>query len=355
MKGTRWPRFDRAREVAWVKEQQVIMPASVVRKHKLALAERIRKTRKIFGRKLLIGDVHSHTTFSDGISTLTEVKDMAKASGLDFIYITDHRTLRQRRYCCEKEGVWCGQEPPSVGYEVCLLNPKQLFVPRCRNYAEDFQRARKSAPFVFVTHPMGYPGMKVSKETVSSLWTLGERFSMEVLNGHDRLTRAYDEYNEKAVRLWERLLEDGKQVNVVGGSDAHISFSVGTAWTGVYGTGLNSERTAIALEKGHGFASEAPLVWLGCGRAIMGDVISKPKGTKVRIDFAAADSAGLHSVRLIRNGRIVANIAARDSQKVEEVYEHKIIKGTYYFRLECTAGDQRRAFSSPLYITADPS
>lgn len=352
MKRTRWPNFNRAKEMAWVKRQRKIMFESIVKLDKKILAERIRKTRKLFGKELLIGDVHTHTTFSDGINTIPEIKDMADTAGLDFVFITDHRTLRQRRYCCEKEGLWWGQEPPTSGREIALLYPERLFIPKYKSLANDFRLAQSIAPFVFIPHPVGYaPDVWYSDKIIAELWTLGKRFSIELLNGHGKLTRAYDAISERAVHIWEKLLREGKQVNVVGGSDAHISCTVGTVWTGVYGSHLRDlKHVTNALAKGHCFASESPLLWLECNRAIMGDVVHRPIGTRIRINFMAADSIGLRSVRLIKDGEVVRTIVACDVPKITETYECVMKKWKSYFRLECMASDQRHAFSSPLYF-----
>lgn len=344
--------FNQAKKIAWVKRQRVIMSVSVVKAYKQTLAKRIRKTRKIFGKEPLIGDVHTHTTFSDGISTIAEIKDMADAAGLNFVFITDHTTLRQRRYCNEDKGLWWGQEPPTSGREIVLLYPKRLFVPQYKSLANDFQLAQSVAPFVFIPHPVGYaPNVSYSDKILDDLWTLGKKFSIELINGHGKLTHAYDAITEKAVRIWEELLQAGRQVNVVGGSDAHISYSVGTVWTGLYSNKKwNLKQVTKTLAKGHTFVSEAPLLWLGYKGMIMGDVICRPGGTKICISFIAADSIGLHSVRLIRDGKIVRNIIARDVPRIAGIYEYVVKRQQSYFRLECTASDQRRAFSSPLYI-----
>ncbi len=346
-----WPGYDRRKEIAWVKNQQRIKPTAVVKAYKRTLAERLGESRALLRRKVLVGDVHTHTTFSDGANTIPEIKEMGEAAGLDFVYITDHRTLKHRRYCREK-GVWWGQEPPTSGREIVLLCPARLFVPRGKDLAGDFHLAESIAPFVFIPHPLGYgPRLRYSDEVVAAIRTLGERFSLELINGHGKLVRAYDPVYQATVPFWEDLLRSGKQVNVVGGSDAHISYTVGTVWTGVYGTDHKSaECVAKELAKGHTFASEAPLLWLGCARSIMGDALRVPKGRKLRISFVAVDSAGLHSVRLIRDGKIVRNLPAHDVARMAGVHDYTTTAKRTYFRLECTASDQRRAFSSPIYI-----
>ncbi|MDO9575849.1 MAG: CehA/McbA family metallohydrolase [bacterium] len=345
-----WPDHDRVKEIEWVKKNpmQVDKSYKQVLADKQILAERIKKTRELFEKKILIGDTHSHSTFSDGFNTIREMKDMADASGLDFIFITDHRTLLHKRYCNEN-GLWWGQEPPTAYHDIGLLCPKKLFKPDNKSISEEFQYAQSIASFVFIPHPAQY---WTANATIDSLWSLGEKFTIEILNGYNKLSTAYDRFSEETIHVWDQLLQAGKKISVLGASDAHHVYSVGTAWTGVFCNQLERKEVIQALEKGHSFASEAPFVWLECDHSIMGDDVRRPIGSKINICFTAVDSAGLNSVTLVKDGEIVKKIKAEDAPRVTGVYEHTV-KERSYFRLECVANDQRRAFSSPLYIIGE--
>jgi len=330
-----------------------------IKLYKQTLAERIKRSRKLFNKNIIIGDIHMHTTFSDGASTVREMKDMADICGLDFAFITDHRTLRhlsQKRYFDEKEGLWFGEESATMGQHIGLLNPSKLFKPRKDSMEKDYKRAAKIAPFVWIPHPAGWgPSNWYSDEVIKGLWSLGDKISLEILNGHQKLTRAYDEFDEKAVKIWEMLLKDGRHISAVGGSDAHRDCIIGTTWTGVCNIDFGLDFVIKSLSDGHSFASEAPLLWLSCGKYIMGDEICKKRGSKIKINFACCDSLGLHSVRLIKNGKIIKNIKAKDVPMILDSYQYTVEQKSSYFRLECTASDQRRAFSSPIYIKASIS
>ena len=323
----------------------------MVKADKQALGERIAATRKLFRHKLYIGDVHSHTPFSDGVSSVAENKEIADLVGLDFLFITDHRTLRHKRCCDDRARVWWGQEPPSCGREIGVLLPDRLFVPRHDSLAADFRRAQRLAPFAWIPHPAGYGrNTRYPAELKAQLWTLGDRFAMEVLNGSGKISRAYNAISARAVEIWDELLCDGKQVTALGASDAHICHTIGTAWTGVYAPSCTSGEVVDALSQGRCFASEGPLLWLSSSRATMGDVMRRKPDTPVRLRFAAADAAGLHSVRIVSKGRTVYQIAAKDAPKVSGEITRKVTSLPAYFRVECTASDQRRAFSSPLFV-----
>ena len=354
MPQARWPGFDRKAELAWVRGVRKTMLADMVRAEKRALAERLVATRKLFRRKVLVGDIHSHTTYSDGVSTVAENKEMADLCGLDFLFITDHRTLAHKRHCNDATGPWWGQEPPTKVREIGVLMPRRLFVPVGDSAAADFRRAQAIAPFAWVPHPVGYGrGTYYPEKTVQELWHFGNRFAMEVLNGSQKLSRAYDAICAKAARVWDQLLCSGRQVTVLGASDAHICCTIGTAWTGVYADACTPTAVIDGMTRGRTFASEGPLLWLSGGRAAMGGVIRSKPGGKLRLRFVAADSAGLRTVRVVSGGKVIHDIKAGDKSRVAGEVEVSAAPGAY-FRLECVAADRRRAFSSPIFVSATP-
>jgi hypothetical protein len=82
----------------------------------------------------------------------------------------------------------------------------------------------------------------------------------------------------------------------------------------------------------------------------MGATLSKKMGSRLRCRFRVADSAGIASVRLISRGRTVNSVRANDRPVVEGTWERKVGARPTYLRLETTATDARRAFSTPVYI-----
>ncbi|MBE2281770.1 MAG: PHP domain-containing protein, partial [Ignavibacteriaceae bacterium] len=70
------------------------------------------------------GALHIHSTFSDGTGTAGEIAEIASDSGVDFIILTDHNTLRAYDEGYEK---FYGKTFLSVGYE---LNDKD----NCNHY-----------------------------------------------------------------------------------------------------------------------------------------------------------------------------------------------------------------------------
>jgi len=231
-----------------------------------------------------------------------------------------------------------------------LLQNDRFFQAKQKSLQEDFRRARAISKFVWIPHPVGwYPGMWYPEERIRQLWGLGESISMEVVNGANKTFRAYDEFDRKAVETWSRLLQDGKRVTALGGSDAHCPEDIGSVWTGVFAKECTDTAILQALNAGACFASESTLLDLRCGRTRMGGRLRRKPGGRLDLVFRAADAGGIASVRLICNEKVVKKVAGKNRSLVEGRYSVRLGKMPLYFRLETTASDDRRAFSSPLY------
>ncbi len=95
--------------------------------HKERLAARLAETRKLFGRRIVAVDIHSHSTYSDGCSTVAQNVERATGlSGLNFLFVTDHDTLTQRRAVARFANAGLGQETFGGTYHVGMLAPTKV-------------------------------------------------------------------------------------------------------------------------------------------------------------------------------------------------------------------------------------
>ena len=339
-----------------VKEQrrqvQLERLGRLVDNYKKDLATRLAETRKIFSRQICLVDIHTHSLHSDGLGTVAENAGRIQFCGLDFFFATDHASLRQKRAVRRLNYAGWGQEPGAGdGHHIGLLANTRLFKPHLDSIVADFQRAQRLAPFVWIPHPAGwYPSTIYPPDKIQLLWQLGPAFAMEIINGANKIVSAYDEFDRQAGLAWDRLLCDGRKVAAVAGSDAHSPDDIGTAWTGVFATRRSAPAIIQALNKGHCFASESTLLdFAGNGRPMGTTLRVRPKAT-LSFRFRVADAGGIASIRIISRGRIIDDICAGNRKFVEGQLSVKAGGRPAYFRLETTAGDNRRAFSSPLYI-----
>ena len=192
----------------------------VSRLSRIAQGERLEASKKLFSRDVLLGDIHTHSTYSDGVGTVEENWDMAKACGFDFMFATDHSTVAQKRHCREN-GLWWGQEVGCGAHHVVIHASTRTSKQGREDPRKNLIQALKISPFGFVAHPAGWwPSTMYDEERVRQLDAIAEPFAIEVMNGANKLDRAYDRFDKAAIKAWDRLLCMGRQVSSLGGSDA---------------------------------------------------------------------------------------------------------------------------------------
>jgi predicted metal-dependent phosphoesterase TrpH len=314
-------------------------------------ARRLEESRKLLGVPVLVGDVHSHSTYSDGTGTMAENWEMARAAGLDFLFVTDHETTRQKSDCIEA-GQWWGQESASGGHHMVLLGASEQRISRDRSVAESMKRARREASFVFIPHPVGWwPDHWYPRERAGELAAIDAPFAVEVMNGANKIDRAFDKFDRQAIVEWDRCLQRGQKVAALGGSDAHLPQGIGCVWTVATGVDLAMESVLEALAHGHCFASEGPLINLKSDDMGQGDTVTAPSGSLIEVEVTAAYAGGLLEVSVIRDGRIIKKTAGRESTIIRERLSLTVASAPSYLRVACRGSDDRRAFSSPMYMT----
>lgn len=320
--------------------------------YKKDLATRLAETKKIFGRPICLVDIHTHSLYSDGLGTVAENAQRIKLCGLDFFFATDHAGLRQKQAVRRLDHAGWGQEPVAGdGHHIGLLANTRLFKPRLDSIAADFQRARQLAPFVWIPHPAGwYPNCGYTPQKIRLLRQLRPAFAMEIMNGAVKIARAYDEFDRQAGLAWDRLLCDGLKVTAVAGSDAHNPDDIGTTWTGIFASRRSAPAIIHALNQGLCFASESTLLDFACNGKPMGTTLRVRPKTTLSFQFRVADAGGIASIRIISQGRIFKDISAGNRKVIEGNLTQKAHGRPVYYRLETTARDDRRAFSTPIYI-----
>ena len=318
---------------------------------KEAMGRRLVATRKLFGQKVLAVDIHSHSTYSDGCSTVAEnVERVTGLSQMDFLFCTDHETLAQRRSVKRFSRAGFGEESVGGRYHVGLLLPSKLHKAR-GTVTEAVATAREIAPFVWVAHPIDGPSPDESalEKTVADLAPLGD-VAIEVMNGFTRIARAYPGAGAWNVRLMDRLLAMGNRVTPLAGSDAHGLVEFGNCWTGVYAPRRTAKSITDTLAAGRCFASEAPLLDFACNDKPMGSTVKVRKGQRLQLTVHAADAYGLAWARIISNGRVIKEWRIDEDKTFDGQFIRQAPARPTHLRLEIIAADDRRALSCPIYI-----
>ncbi|MCV7091095.1 CehA/McbA family metallohydrolase [Mycobacterium interjectum] len=205
------------------------------------------------------GDLHLHTVHSDGQRHPGELVAAAHDSGLDFIVSTDHNTNSANRVwpACRaggllvipgeevttRHGHWLAVGLPPGGWVDWRYAPRDGVFPR---FASE---VRSAGGLAIAAHPAApVPG---------SLWEFGFEHvdGLEVWNGRWNLD------DEVSLRIWQRLLCEGRRVVAVGGSDSHAHRQpVGSPQTVVYARELSAPALVDGLRRGRSYIARSRAV-----------------------------------------------------------------------------------------------
>ena len=330
-------------------QRRIEYPRRVMMFWKEVVKERAEATAKLASFKAYRGDLHIHSNYSDGAGTVHEIKAYADATGLDFAFVTDHRTVNQKRVCQKYERLWWGQEPGLGGHHLLILGLDRKYTP-VNDVVRDYNRVQELGAVAVIPHPAGwFPTRRNSQEILDLLDGLGDEFRIEIINGANQIFDCFDVTDEMAIGLWDKHLCQGKRVTGIGATDAHLAEAVGDVWTGVFAPRCAKTAILKALRDGHCFASDSPLIRISIGGAAMGDIAWRRKGS-LTLRFECADSRGLDRVRVIKDGRLLKQIDAGGDSRVTGSLSDRFGGGKSYYRVECFAVDERRAYSGPIYV-----
>lgn len=333
-----------------IEQKRATYPNRVIMLFKDVMRERIEETGKIVSFNIFRGDLHYHSTYSDGIATVHETKEWIDRAGLDFFFVTDHGTVDQKEDCKDYENLWWGQEPGTQYHHLGILGLDRTYEVT-RDLVADYHKIKELGGFPFIPHPTGwFPTTRYDEEQIEALNLLGDEFAIEIINGANQIFDCFDITDEMSIKLWDEHLCQGKRVTGLGCTDAHLPQAIGDVWTAVFCSPLTKENVLDALWKGHCFVSDAPLVNITLNGAQMGDVVHIQSPCTTALHYECADSRGLSHIRVIKNGKCIEEIFPDGKVKADGVIEDRFESGKSYYRLECFAIDQRRAYTNPIYV-----
>jgi hypothetical protein len=268
------------------------------------------------------GDLHLHTVHSDGERHPGELVSAAHAGGLDFIVSTEHNTNAANR-------VWPVCDTGSLlvipGEEVTTRHGHWLAVGLSAHAWVDWRYGPRDGVFPrFATEVRQAGGLVVAAHPAvplpGSAWEFGfaDVDALELWNGRWNLD------DELSLRIWQRLLRQGRRVVAVGGSDSHGKRQlVGSPQTAVHAGELSIPAIVDGLRCGRSYIARSRDVAMeltaSCpssgGRDVAGPgqtlrvptetavtvtaVISGAPGTKAAL-ITAAGCAGRATVRSAR-------------------------------------------------------
>ncbi len=316
------------------------------------------------------GDLHSHTHHSDAVGSLSDLVAAARARGLDFVAVTDHNTVSHLPHLAAAGGdellLIPGQEITTYYGHANAWGIQGWQEFRCRDdvtMARIIDAVHASGALFSVNHP----------KDNGPAWEYSPNLPFDCVEAWQGLW-AFNNYQSLA--FWDRLLQQGRRVVAVGGSDKHVEpftgqlsfYDIGTPTTWVYAGELSTAGILGGIQAGHVFISadpQGPELYLaadaagdGLHEGMMGDELIIAAGRSMMLRAQVVGGRGL--VLRIVSGEGVKSVPVESDDFAYRWQARP--KGDTFYRLELVepggakvarnpAALVRRALSNPIYVT----
>jgi hypothetical protein len=290
------------------------------------------------------GNLHTHTTVSDGALSPAAAAAAYRGLGYDFLAITDH--LRICRPFEPPPGllVVYGAEyhtfagdPVRAWHLLCLglkgpvLGPEAWSQNHMPPLPELLASIRENASFFSVAHPYW------SNLVEDDLLAVEGAQACEVYNGvcHGMVDRGYSE------QAWDYALACGKRLGALAVDDAHRPSDVGRGWIMLRAEKLTLDVLLDALSKGLYYSTTGPEIF---DLRVDGPFSHSSKGNVVSVRCSPA-----RSIKFMARSADGKYFGAHEGQLLESAeYELRGTETYLRVQVEDTAG--RRAYTNPLYL-----
>jgi predicted metal-dependent phosphoesterase TrpH len=308
-------------------------------------------------RRWLRGELHLHSTHSDGRWSVEEMAEAARGRDIDFMFLTDHNTVSGVEALREAAGdaiaVLPGQELTTFRGHALALGPERWLDWRTgregRGMNDVAREVRAAGGILVVAHPDAPP----DEVCTGCRWTHDDfdpalAHAVEVWGG---LWDGPEERNPGCLELWRRWLNAGHRLTATGATDAHRHED----WVGpvpltyVHAEGASLPDVLEALRQGRTYVSSGPRLEIraagGDGRsAAVGGTIDASGGPTVEVSCSSAPAAELRLVvggeararqRVEGEGRVAARVGPRDRWCCAELWRGPVllaVTSPIYFR-----------------------
>ena len=273
------------------------------------------------------GNLHSHTTESDGRLSPGDVVEFYRSRGYDFLCLTDHnRVTDPGGLSSEDFLVFSGVEtsPASSHHHIVGIGLHELGpFERSETAQETVDRILSMKGLAFIAHPYW------SALTDGDIRSLRPIIGIELYNtGCDvEIGRGFSTVH------WDNLLHDGMALGGLAVDDAHrYTDDAPGGWVWVKAPSLEEKDIIEALSRGHYYASTGPKVQ---NIALEGQQLAVESSPVETITFHSRGPSG-NSVHRVGEGMLTH---ATHTFKPEH----------QYVRVEFVDGGGRRAWSNPVY------
>lgn len=279
------------------------------------------------------GNLHCHTTNSDGKLTPEECKAFYREHGYDFLSITDHRKLSEETHMEDGMLVLCGMEmdyylPGEVVHLVGVGLSQELNQHDVsRNMQSYIDLANRYDGRVIIAHPAW------SLNTVTTLSGLHGLTAAEIYNSAS--TYPWNGDRADSSNVLDAAAAHGTFFNFVASDDSHwYNGEAGRSFTMVQADELTRESLFKAIDEGRFYCSQGPVI-----RQIT------VEDEQIHVECSEAERVIFYSNLPWANNRCVAN-----SGMTEASYTAHPENGETFVRIQVMDKEGRSAWSNPILL-----
>ena len=210
--------------------------------------------------RIVRGDIHGHSLYSDGAHSIETKLQMAKDAGLDFLGFTDHNSVAQN-FCLPTDSevlLLPSCEITTYNGHVNVFGYRKREIPNfmCRSSEELRQLLcdlkEQNGIYLQLNHP-------IRRSDVAGCqwdWSYDMPFDwIEIWNGN------WNADNDENLKLWQSFLEAGRFLSAVGNSDFHRTGSKrqGYPCNNVWVPKKTAPEIYAALRQGRNYMTARPL------------------------------------------------------------------------------------------------
>lgn len=272
----------------------------------------------------LRGNLHAHTTRSDGAADPQSVLDHYANAGYDFLALTDHDILTGPEEYADLEDRGLVLLP---GNEISANGPHLLHVG-CEERVEpdadrsDVVDAASASGLLVANHPNWGDDFAHCPQSALERWEGYD--GIEIYNG---VIRSHPG-SPLATDRWDQLLSDGRRIRGYATDDSHRPANVATAWTVVHVTERTPGAVLEALRRGRCYASTGVEI----------------TGVHAVDDAATVRTADADRIVAVRDGG--QRFAAADGRSLSV----PLPGDATYVRFECYGSGEAVAWTQPLFL-----
>ena len=284
------------------------------------------------------GNIHTHSTASDGVRTPEAVCATYREAGYDFLALTDHFMAKYGFPIVDTRPFRTGAFTTILGAElhapatslgetwhILAVGLPADFAPLQPGESGATLAARAAAAGAFVAIP--HPGWYAL--TADDAATLPDAHAVEVYNHTSQLRTERGD----GVYLADQLLAGGRRIGLIAVDDAHFAcMDAFGGWVMVKAEANEPEALLAALKAGHYYATQGPLIH---------DIAWGPADVEITCTAAA-------SVMLLGRGSRAVQSVAPGQTRVR--LAHAALQAGGFARIVIADTLGRRAWTNPVYF-----